>query len=171
MKPIRFSFQIIQGDHLPQQVCYSCADQVISISMFKKKVEEADAFFRMELLRGLDYHYKPRAPETQQPAFTQEIGDDDDDEEEEDEDGSTSSSSEDLDDDYSLPLIPEIELVTNDDQEGDDESPDVPFTENQVDGHVVSYECSTCKKTYLNRRFMEKHVRRDRCMEKRKNQT
>lgn len=167
MKPIRISFQIIQGDHLPQQVCYACADKVINISMFKKKVEEADAFFRMELLRGLDYHYKPRAPETPPSGFTQEIDDDDEDEEE----GSTSSSSED-EDDYSLPLIPEIELVTNeDDQEEDDESPDVPFTENQVDGHVVSYECSTCKKTYLNRRFMEKHVRRDRCMEKRKNQT
>lgn len=167
MKAIQFLFQIIQGDHLPQQVCYACAERIINISTFKKKVEEADAFFRLELLKGLDYHYKPKA---QSNIFTQEIVDDDD--EGDDEDVGTSSSSEE-EDDYSLPLIPEIELVTpnEDDQMGVYETEGPPFTENQVDGHVVSYECSTCKKTYLNRRFMVKHIRRDRCAEKRKNQT
>lgn len=163
---LNLSLQIVQNDHLPQQVCYACADRILSISVFKKTVEEADAFFRLELLKGLDYHYKPKA---ETPVFTQEV----DDEEEEDDGTSSSSEEEDDDDDESLPLIPEIELVTlNEDEQGEEhDMPDVPFTENQVDGHVVSYECSTCKKTYLNKRFMEKHVRRDRCMEKRKNQT
>lgn len=140
----------------------ACADNIFNISVFKKKCEEADAFFRLE------YQYKHKAFEP--PAFTQEHYDDEEEEE-------SCSSSED-EDDENLPLIPEIELVTlNDDDDDEEESddgerPDVPFTENQdQDGHVVSYECSTCNKTYLNRRFMEKHVRRNRCMQKRKNQT
>ncbi|KAL5275876.1 hypothetical protein ACFFRR_001604 [Megaselia abdita] len=167
--------EIIQGDHLPQQVCLACADTIFNISVFKKKCEEADAFYRLELLKGLDYHYKPKAFAFQPPvdtgftqrtsSFTHEIDEDDY------EDETCSSSDDDENDD--LPLIPEIELVTpnEDDDDNDDHIPEVPFTENQVDGHVVSYECSTCNKKYLNRRFMEKHVRRDRCMQKRKNQT
>lgn len=108
--------------------------------------------------------------ETSSSSSSEEDDDDSDDDEEEDDDDNSEED---------LPLIPEIELVTpnedngqneEDDEEEEDE-PRVPFTENHVEGHVVSYECSTCKKTYLNRRFMEKHVRRGRCIKKRKNQT
>lgn len=111
--------------------------------------------------------------ETSSSSSSEEDDDDSDDDEEEDDDDNSEED---------LPLIPEIELVTpnedngqNEEEEDDDEEeedePRVPFTENHVEGHVVSYECSTCKKTYLNRRFMEKHVRRGRCIKKRKNQT
>lgn len=155
----------------------ACADSIFNISVFKKKCEQSDAFFRLELLKGLDYHYKHKPTFEPSINFSHEIEDEDG------EDGESSSSDND-EDDENLLLIPEIELVTlnedeqseddsgdSDDEEDEDGKPSVPFTENQVDGHVVSYECSTCKKTYLNRRFMEKHVRRNRCMQKRKNQT
>uniref|UniRef100_A0A1A9WA26 C2H2-type domain-containing protein n=1 Tax=Glossina brevipalpis TaxID=37001 RepID=A0A1A9WA26_9MUSC len=33
------------------------------------------------------------------------------------------------------------------------------------------YECSNCKKTYFYKRFLEKHIRRGRCVKKRRNQT
>lgn len=33
------------------------------------------------------------------------------------------------------------------------------------------YECTNCKKTYFYKRFLEKHVRRGRCVKKRRNQT
>lgn len=33
------------------------------------------------------------------------------------------------------------------------------------------YECTNCKKTYFYKRFLEKHIRRGRCVKKRRNQT
>ena len=35
----------------------------------------------------------------------------------------------------------------------------------------VVYECTNCKKTYFYKRFLEKHIRRGRCVKKRRNQT
>lgn len=33
------------------------------------------------------------------------------------------------------------------------------------------YECTNCRKTYFYKRFLEKHIRRGRCVKKRRNQT
>ncbi|XP_037929199.1 uncharacterized protein LOC119663663, partial [Teleopsis dalmanni] len=41
---------IEKGDTLPQQVCVTCAKNAISACLFKKKCEDADNFFRQQLL-------------------------------------------------------------------------------------------------------------------------
>uniref|UniRef100_A0A1I8NAV8 Uncharacterized protein n=1 Tax=Musca domestica TaxID=7370 RepID=A0A1I8NAV8_MUSDO len=42
--------QIERGDTLPQQVCVTCAKNTISACLFKKKCEDADNFFRQQLM-------------------------------------------------------------------------------------------------------------------------
>lgn len=42
--------QIESGDKLPQQVCITCAKNIVSACLFKQKCEEADKFFRQQLL-------------------------------------------------------------------------------------------------------------------------
>lgn len=43
-------FQISKNDTLPQQVCVNCAKTAISACLFKKKCEDADNFYRQQLL-------------------------------------------------------------------------------------------------------------------------
>lgn len=129
----------------------------------------------------------------------------------------------DEDEEMSLPLIPEIELITPSDDAagmlaGGSSDPDGTGMPNGVAGvaagsggilhagvtsaghvrgfqcphcflifemkqilkaHMQSvhgapgpvYECTNCRKTYFYKRFLEKHIRRGRCVKKRRNQT
>ncbi|XP_017135013.1 uncharacterized protein LOC108151114 [Drosophila miranda] len=111
------------------------------------------------------------------------------------------------DEEMTLPLIPEIELITPGDDsmigpDGADHSEAIvaaneagqvmrvqgfqcphcyqTFDMKQIlKAHMQSvhgapgpvYECSNCRKTYFYKRFLEKHIRRGRCVKKRRNQT
>ncbi|XP_065364956.1 uncharacterized protein LOC135958020 [Calliphora vicina] len=300
--------KIERGDTLPQQVCITCAKNTISACLFKKKCEDADNFYRQQLLirkiesksdhtntvetededevandmtngqihklaanksdeeLELDEHnYKHqlhrqinggdhrledagdnenheidddddhhhghvveddgeiKSANGQKPAFDfnsirlmheymqqhlsklngiQRNGGSDDEAAE----GTASETDQDDDDeDGPLPLIPEIELITPS-EDGGAGATVTNGTASAVDAtsgmthmrgyqcphcfqifemkqvlkaHMQSvhgtsgpvYECTNCKKTYFYKRFLEKHIRRGRCVKKRRNQT
>ncbi|XP_073828078.1 uncharacterized protein [Musca autumnalis] len=307
--------QIERGDTLPQQVCVTCAKNTISACQFKKKCEDADNFFRQQLLlskievkrNNLQDNHESEAEEVLTNGQHHHRTDDDDDAEEEnsersykqhhrqingdhqqthdedddddeeranaddvrqyqetamklglssnnngqkqptfdfnsirlmheymqqhlskfnglqnhhtgsgaggggsDEDGGNASAtdSDDQDDEEHLPLIPEIELITPSEEAGASGSnggggigADGAVTDGNtaiamrgyqcphcyqifemrqvLKAHMQSvhgtagpvYECTNCKKTYFYKRFLEKHIRRGRCVKKRRNQT
>ncbi|XP_055842051.1 uncharacterized protein LOC129909115 [Episyrphus balteatus] len=98
-------------------------------------------------------------------------------------------------DDDQLPLIPEIELITPNDEETTVNRQEIANSQGQgyqcsicyqifvrkflLKDHMQSchgrsppvYECTNCRKSYLYKRFLEKHIRRGRCVKKRRNQT
>lgn len=282
--------QIEKDDTLPQQVCVACAKNAISACLFKKKCEDADNFFRQQLLikkfegrtaGGCDIiplTTKTTTPTSksvaQQLQGTASEGDDseldqsikvpikneqnssnnhtheNEDEQIVEDDGEIKtingktpfdfhsirmmheymqqqlnkfhngtistrrtgddddgSGSELGDDEEPLPLIPEIELLTPSEEMGSglplviggnasSVSQSLGQTQHMrgyqcptcfqifemkqiLKAHMQSvhgttgpvYECSNCKKTYFYKRFLEKHVRRGRCVKKRRNQT
>ncbi|XP_055388855.1 MATH and LRR domain-containing protein PFE0570w [Condylostylus longicornis] len=99
------------------------------------------------------------------------------------------SQSQNTTDDDQLPLIPEIELITPNEE--------VKVADSHIQGYQCSicfqifnmratlnhhiktfhpesspsFECFNCRKQYLSKRFLEKHIRRGRCVRKRKNTT
>ncbi|XP_061401078.1 uncharacterized protein LOC133336815 [Musca vetustissima] len=269
--------QIERGDTLPQQVCVTCAKNTISACLFKKKCEDADNFFRQQLLLS-------KNDDKQQPHHRQingqhrnDIGyqvpdnqthDEEEDEEDDDDDhhenammkaalnnngqkqptfdfnsirlmheymqqhlskfngmqshhqsaagggggsdaevggNGSATDSDDQDDEEHLPLIPEIELITPSEEAGGSNGGSGVGQEASGEGnstvamrgyqcphcyqifemrqvlkaHMQSvhgtagpvYECTNCKKTYFYKRFLEKHIRRGRCVKKRRNQT
>lgn len=310
-----FSFfsQIERYDTLPQQVCITCAKNTISACLFKKKCEDADNFFRQQLLiRKIESKSDQKAatPASEDDlengnvsrnsknhrAFSHKSDEGHEDEEDDeggqnfqqqlhrqmnggavvphnlenggdneiyeenadqnivaddgeiksingqkpafdfnsirlmheymqqhlsklnglqghgasDDEGAEGTASdtdaEDEDDDGPLPLIPEIELITpsEDATSGTNLANNASVTlegannglspmrgyqcphcfqifemKQVLKAHMQSvhgtsgpvYECTNCKKTYFYKRFLEKHVRRGRCVKKRRNQT
>lgn len=268
--------QIEKGDTLPQQVCVTCAKNAISACLFKKKCEDADNFFRQQLLiqkfesrtsAGSNAaSTQPEVDSTDQVpevAAMESYGGSDDEEphdqthisasghsngamiEEDDGEikfpygkqpfdfhsirlmheymqqqlskingshksagggnsGANSDAGADDDEEDPLPLMPEVELLTPNDEVavvGGANNNNIPayggveqsalrgyqcpdcfqiFEMKQIlKAHMQSvhgtqgpvYECTNCKKTYFYKRFLEKHVRRGRCVKKRRNQT
>ncbi|KNC26228.1 hypothetical protein FF38_08915 [Lucilia cuprina] len=302
--------KIERGDTLPQQVCLTCAKNTISACLFKKKCEDADNFFRQQLLirkiesksdqtntleseeeddeieeneiiNGQHHKNVPQKSDVEEePELNEQIykhhlqrqingdhrlesnGDHNDHEEDDDQphndlvedDGEIKSANgqkpafdfnsirlmheymqqhlsklngiqtngasddeagegtgsdtdqDDEDEDGPLPLIPEIELITPSEDGGagatltnggsvsaTDAAAGMThmrgyqcphcfqiFEMKQVlKAHMQSvhgtsgpvYECTNCKKTYFYKRFLEKHIRRGRCVKKRRNQT
>ncbi|XP_067638756.1 interaptin [Eurosta solidaginis] len=261
--------KIEKGDTLPQQVCVTCAKNAISACLFKKKCEDADNFFRQQLLiqkfesrSSAANNVAPVQPEVDSTDQAPEIaamdsygGSDYEDQpnqtyisasgqlngamtEEDDgeikfpygkqpfdfhsirlmheymqqqlskingshKDTSVGHSGANSDDEDPLPLMPEVEILTPSDEVvvsgsnhdnpnvfGGIEQPTLRgyqcpdcfqiFEMKQIlKAHMQSvhgtqgpvYECSNCKKTYFYKRFLEKHIRRGRCVKKRRNQT
>ncbi|KAM7349700.1 uncharacterized protein ACRADG_008561 isoform 1-T3 [Cochliomyia hominivorax] len=311
--------KIEHGDTLPQQVCITCAKNTISACLFKKKCEDADNFFRQQLLiRKIESksdqkdlneteededndipngeNHKDSTPKSDEEQDLEEqiykeqlqrqinghrlennnenhnhhnVEDDEEEEhnvnngdggvrgggdvveddgeirsvngqkpafdfnsirlmheymqqqlsklnglqgghpgsDDEAAEGSGSDTEQEDDDEHGpLPLIPEIELITLSEDGGAGANGTVNGTSTAGDGttsmgqmrgyqcphcyqifemkqvlkaHMQSvhgtsgpvYECTNCKKTYFYKRFLEKHIRRGRCVKKRRNQT
>lgn len=195
--------QIAEGDNLPQQICMMCARNTLNACSFKRKCEESDSFFRNQLALKIP---KIKDIITISSGETSEEEDDVSNNNQQEleknknhtlkptTNGSNNydhwiSNNNQINDDDQLALIPEIELITPNEDE--------KIEEGQIQGYqcsicfqifamrailnhhvktshpesTSSYECFNCKKEYLSKRFLEKHVRRGRCVKKRKNQT
>lgn len=235
--------QIEKDDHLPQQVCITCAKNTISACLFKKKCEDADNFFRQQLLiRKIDGQNSIKVCSDDIITLSEEeLSDKELDTDGVNKSGNSETNAEGsktpigekqhafdfnsirlmheymqqhlskingihsagsgsdgpVDDDDPLPLIPEIELLTPSEEIDASVSTSVCAKDAELRGyqctvcyqifevkqilkhhmHTVHgasgavYECTNCKKTYFYKRFLEKHVRRGRCVKKRRNQT